>query len=107
MALAITIAVLEFFIKANIEAKQTKVRIENIYSWIWNFIFLQHNFFDVMKRNMRLRYDNYLYIHRHHSHLHCFSIAGIDLEEKSPDQYSFKYPVQDNYHVKIQNKTSK
>ena len=27
LALAITIAVLEFFIKANIEAKQTKVRI--------------------------------------------------------------------------------
>ncbi|CAF0851429.1 unnamed protein product [Adineta ricciae] len=37
LALAITIAVLEFFIKANIEAKQTK-----------------HNFLDVMKRNMRL-----------------------------------------------------
>jgi hypothetical protein len=28
-----------------------------------------------------------------------FSIAGIDLEEKAPDQYIFKYPVQENYHV--------
>ncbi|CAF4269878.1 unnamed protein product [Adineta steineri] len=63
LALAITIAILEFFIKANIEAKQTK-----------------NNFFDVMKRNMRL------------------SIAGVDLEEKTPEIYMYKYPVQENYH---------
>ncbi|UJR30873.1 hypothetical protein I4U23_018386 [Adineta vaga] len=63
LALAITIAILEFFIKANIEAKQTK-----------------HNFLDVMKRNMRL------------------SIAGVDLEEKSPEIYMYKFPVQENFH---------
>lgn len=63
LALAITIAILEFFIKANIEARQTK-----------------NNFFEVMKRNMRL------------------SIAGIDLEEKTQDPFMYKYPVQDNYH---------
>ena len=28
-----------------------------------------------------------------------FSIAGIDIEERVPDQYIYKYPVQDNYHV--------
>ncbi|CAF4355291.1 unnamed protein product, partial [Rotaria magnacalcarata] len=38
LALAILIAVLEFFVKANNEAKQTK-----------------NNFVDVMRRNMRLR----------------------------------------------------
>ncbi|CAF3435085.1 unnamed protein product [Rotaria socialis] len=62
LALAMTIAIIEFFIKANIEAKQTK-----------------NNFFDVMKRNMRL------------------SIAGIDWEEKPAEPSLFKYPPQDNF----------
>ncbi|CAF1149652.1 unnamed protein product [Rotaria sp. Silwood1] len=63
LALAMTIAILEFFIKANIEAKQTKT-----------------NFFDVIKRNMRL------------------SIAGIDWEDKTQDQDMYKYPIQENFH---------
>ncbi|CAF1193179.1 unnamed protein product [Rotaria sordida] len=63
LALAMTIAILEFFIKANIEAKQTK-----------------NNIFDVMKRNMRL------------------SITGIDWEETAPEEYMYKYPVQENFH---------
>ena len=29
------------------------------------------------------------------------SIAGIDLEEKTPEQYMSKYPAQENYHVNI------
>ncbi|CAF4379471.1 unnamed protein product, partial [Rotaria magnacalcarata] len=62
LALAMTIAIIEFFIKANIEAKQTK-----------------NNFFDVMKRNMRL------------------SIAGIDWEEKPVEPSMFKYPPQDTF----------
>lgn len=36
-----------------------------------------------------------------HSFLFVFSIAGIDIEERVPEQYIYKYPVQDNYHVNV------
>jgi hypothetical protein len=53
--LAIFIAVLEFFVKANNEAKRTKVK-EIIFVELLNLISLfQNNFVDVMRRNMRLR----------------------------------------------------
>jgi hypothetical protein len=41
LALAITIAVLEFFIKANIEAKQTKVMIKRIIFCFYLIVFLE------------------------------------------------------------------
>jgi hypothetical protein len=28
------------------------------------------------------------------------SIAGVDMEEKAPESYMYKYPVQETYHVK-------
>jgi hypothetical protein len=56
LALAITIAVLEFFVKANIEAKQTKVIIKiDHFCFVSKSFFFKINFFDVMRRNMRLR----------------------------------------------------
>ena len=55
-----------------------------------------------MKRNMRLRLvDFYIDLINRQYIDGSFSIAGVDLEEKSPEIYMYKYPVQENFHVKL------
>lgn len=68
-------------------------------------VFVQRNFFDVMKRNMRLRFVAIIFIPLINQWIYS-SIAGIDLNRITSTQIRSKYPFLDNSTVPFLTRSS-